>query len=262
MEDPLEISTDRIDGTTHKLNVRQHVRGIYTLIVDFYNVENMNVPEMLSARIVRDCTIMTLTPADPRAAWNYSLVSKCVPGYVNPTNVDSAFVYRLPVKSTEKKRVHKTRYVLKDSITVDYSGAGFEMNRNDTVCAARNGVVLYVVDEYEPVVLEGGMIAMSQEHNYVDVQHDDGTIASYGALEKGSIPVKPGSMVYAGMPIARAGTLDGKRYGFYFHLFYQKDNLSQITELRQHLVKYHYIDPVFATSRGEIQLTNGAYYSH
>ncbi|MDR2890187.1 MAG: M23 family metallopeptidase [Alistipes sp.] len=275
---PLEVWRDPIDQTTHKLNVRQQTSGIYTLVVDFHHVENMDIPRFVSAAIRRSGTIMTLHPADPDREWNYSFASKWMPGVVNPTGVDSTFVYRLPIKAGERKKARTMRNAGSDSLTVDYSGVAFDMNRGDTVYAARRGVVLYVVDEYDPAVKEDATEtgagaetetesetkteASGWEYNSIDVQHDDGTIARYGSLERGGTPVRPGTTVFAGMPIARAGTLDGDQYRLYFNVYYQTDNLSEISSLGEHTVKYHYIEPTFGTSAGEAKLANATYYLH
>jgi hypothetical protein len=103
---------------------------------------------------------------------------------------------------------------------------------------------------------------MNPEYNSVDIQHDDGTIARYGTLEKESIAVKSGNMVFAGMPIARAERFGNGMHQLRFHIFYQTDNLRDIVSLDQHVLTYHYINPLFATSKGETQLASGKTYSH
>jgi murein DD-endopeptidase MepM/ murein hydrolase activator NlpD len=259
---PLEVWKESDEAGNQKLNVRQHERGAYTLILDFYDVENVQLPEMASAYVIRDASVMTIRPVIEGEPWDYNVNSKWVPGRINPGGVDPCHAYRLPFINPAKKKVGRLSYGGKDNNVENYSGLRFEMRHGDTICAARQGVVIYVTDWHEPTItLEDGTIEANSQYNSVDIQHDDGTIARYGPLEKESIVVKSGNMVFAGMPIARAGLFENK-YQFRFHLFYQTDNLREIASLDQHALTYHYINPVFATSKGETQLMPGKTYSH
>jgi murein DD-endopeptidase MepM/ murein hydrolase activator NlpD len=75
----------------------------------------------------------------------------------------------------------------------------FTMPIGDTVIASRRGVVREV-KENSPDNGQG-----YGEHNYVYIQHDDGTLASYAHLKQYSVVVEPNDTVEVGQYIALSG---------------------------------------------------------
>ena len=75
----------------------------------------------------------------------------------------------------------------------------FKMGIGVDVLAARDGVVLDTKDS-SPDNGEG-----SGEHNYVFIQHEDGTVAFYAHLKRDSVVVADGDTVTAGDRIAASG---------------------------------------------------------
>jgi hypothetical protein len=255
---PLELLVEHSDPNTAKLLVRQHERGVYTLFLDFHSTENMDIPKLLSATIMGDGAITTLKPIDPRKSWDYTFASKWTRGIMNPTKVDSNFLYRLPYDKDSIKKSFAIRYSGGDSKIVNFNVIGFRMERGDTIRAARSGVVIDVIDEFDPGDAEDEFTG--RVYNSIDIQHTDGTIARYAVLEKGSMRVESGRMVPTGMPIALAGSLDGEEYQLRLHIYYQRDNLRQITSLEDHTITYYHVDPMFDTSGGKMTLRKGAAY--
>jgi hypothetical protein len=255
---PLELLIEHSDPNTAHLKVMQHERGIYTLFLDFHSTENMEIPKLLSATIMGDGVITTLRPIDPRKSWDYTFASKWTRGLMNPAKVDSNFLYRLPYDKDSIKKSFAIRYSGGKSKIVNFNVIGFRMERGDTIRAVRPGVVIDIIDEFDPGDAEDEFTG--RVYNSIDIQHTDGTIARYAVLEKGSMTVESGSMVHTGMPIALAGTLDGEEYQLRLHIYYQRDNLRQITSLEDHAITYYHIDPMFDTSGGKMTLRKGAAY--
>jgi murein DD-endopeptidase MepM/ murein hydrolase activator NlpD len=237
-------------------------KGFYTLVLDFNGSENMAVPKLMRFDVKTDGPLVTLRPANREKRWHYTYNQSSVPGVVNPPEVDSAFVYRLPFSASANRMAHHFQLTEADSVLVNYSEIGFKMNRGDTIFAARQGLVIGVVDKHEPIVSDGGQIIAGRESNAVSVMHADGTIARYGTLLKGSIPVKVGDMVYSGDQIGLAGSFDNKFWQLRFHIFYQTDNLYRIKSVYDYRVYMNYLVPIFATSKGKIKLANDTYYTH
>jgi len=73
----------------------------------------------------------------------------------------------------------------------------FLMPPGSVVVAARSGVVRRAIDRHA----DGG-----RQFNAVYIEHEDGTSAFYGHLQKGSVTVDVGDEVRAGQPIGRSGS--------------------------------------------------------
>jgi murein DD-endopeptidase MepM/ murein hydrolase activator NlpD len=83
-------------------------------------------------------------------------------------------------------------------------GYDFNMPIGSQLVAARAGRVLATRGD----MADNGLMvdpATDSAGNFVDIEHDDGTIAHYAHCQQGSIQVQVGELVEAGQPIARSG---------------------------------------------------------
>ena len=254
-----ELSSGYDNNRNVVIDVKHHDGGIYSLVLEFYDVENLTTDKFRRARVESPGRIAVIKRENPEKATSYKWRSRYSVGSVNPRKVDTTFVYRLPFGLGESREAHELYNVFDrhrvggDKSMVNYKAYQFIMSRADTVYAARKGKVIRVIDGYDPKI-GMGEVSMTSDNNEVYVEHADGTIARYNALEKGSITVEPGDIVFPNTPIALAGSYDGETYQCRFSLYYQTDNLSAISSLIDYKTRSHYIDPVFATSDGETTL--------
>jgi len=65
--------------------------------------------------------------------------------------------------------------------------------------AARSGLVVGVEDSFR---VGGFDRVLADKANYVDVLHDDGTVASYAHLQENSLAVRMGQRISAGEKLA------------------------------------------------------------
>jgi murein DD-endopeptidase MepM/ murein hydrolase activator NlpD len=78
----------------------------------------------------------------------------------------------------------------------------FELPLGDTVCAARDGIVVGIIEGYS---IGGNNKKFKSYSNYVIIYHNDGTMSQYVHLEKNSVLVKIGDKVKKKQPIALVG---------------------------------------------------------
>jgi len=263
--DAIDLSSRYDDQGNAIIEVARHDGGTYSMVLEFSDVSNLSVPKFYRRTVSSVGPISTLKPQDTKKSTSFRYRYRYVRGTVNPRKVDRDFIYRLPVSLAASVEVRElldayAHYFNGKSNSVNFKAYQFIMERGDTVFAARKGVVINVVDKYDPVT-DKGEISMNTDNNRVTVEHADGTIAEYSVLAKGNIAVRPGDKVYPGTPIALAGTLDGEVYQTRFMLFYLTDNLSRINSLADYAITYHGIDPLFSTSAGATTLTHGTVYT-
>ena len=77
----------------------------------------------------------------------------------------------------------------------------FDMPVGDTICAARGGKVIFIVQNYS----ENGGRELRGKANKVVILHDDGTLGHYVHLQQNGALVNPGTEVKTGDPIALSG---------------------------------------------------------
>jgi len=87
----------------------------------------------------------------------------------------------------------------------NYNRYSLDLNlaKGDTICAARKGVVVGIIQGYET----GGDWERYEPYtNLITIYHADGTFAQYENLQYEGAMVKIGDRVFAGQPIALAGS--------------------------------------------------------
>ena len=264
-EYPFELSSRYDDQRNAIIEVVRHDGGAYSVVLELSDLSNFTTQKFHRRRVVSVGNLLTLKPeeADKESLFGYKY--SYIPGSVNPRKVDDRFIYRLPFSVEANREARElydayARHFGKNDKSVNFKAFQFIADRTDTVYAVRKGVVIRVVDRYDPIT-DMGEVSMNTDNNQVFVEHADGTIARYGVLEKGSITVEPTDTVYPGTPIALAGTLDGEIYQMQFFIYYQTDNLNDIRSLSDYSVTVHGINPLFSTSEGVTTLKPGASYT-
>jgi hypothetical protein len=260
----LELSSKWDNNGNGVVEVIKSDGNIYTVIIEFIDVKNFQVSKFSRKLAEGRGQLQILKPVDNEQSSSFRYSYRYFSGGVNPKNVDTEFVYRLPYSLSESREPHELyyfneKYKVGDDNVENWKAFQFYMSRGDTIYATRKGEVIRVVDSFEPLV-DVGEVSMNTETNQVLVEHPDGTIARYNVLERGSITVKPGEKVFPGTPLGLAGSLDGERYQMQFSLYYQTDNLDDINSLSDYKLVYNYVDPVFNTTAGEVTLQEGKLY--
>ena len=164
-----------------------------------------------------------------------------------PEGTDTAVVYRLPYAPNKKYLVaqgywgnfsHQTTYAL-----------DFKMRRGQPVHAAREGIVLATASHF--VEKKGKKKTLIEEANFIDVLHNDGTVASYWHLNTGGVLVKPGDTIYPGQLIGFSGNTGFSTMPHLHFEVYKRDANG-----------YHTIPTRFYTKQGIKFLRWGRIYAH
>lgn len=143
-------------------------------------------------------TLSVFNQADP---FSYSYKYKWSYGKLSVTH-DDTVVYELPWESGEAHKVTQG-YNGSFSHSGEIANAlDFEMSEGTKVTAARDGVVIYVVESYS----DGGTDeSFKGKENKVMILHSDGTLGEYLHLQKDGALVSRGDSVKAGDAIGESG---------------------------------------------------------
>ncbi len=183
--------------------------GTTYVILKLSQLSNTTTPEVVR-RSVRGFsgTLVTLFPDNKDQHISFSYSYRMLTGDID-AKPDRAFKYVLPFKKGKEVRVKHLGFLgkkLGGKTPKNFAAFQFLANENDTVCAIRKGVVVRIKDGYNSS--KDGEFSYKSQANSILIEHEDGTMASYQVLKRGSFMVKVGDVVYPSTPLAIAGTYD------------------------------------------------------
>ncbi len=201
--------------------------------------------------------LFKLRPIHDKVPISFSYTSSYIRGAVNP-KVDKDFVYIFPFGKGKTVDVDEhdnlgEKYFDKTA-PKNWKSYAFKLPSSDTVYAARKGVVVDVINLYQPDTLNN--YRYMRKRNRILIEHADGTFVSYSGFIKDKIFVRVGETVYPQTPL---GTLDRYDARETYYLSFMVYFLTR--ENNRTASKREYLTPWFYTSEGKLQLASGEEYT-
>lgn len=174
-----------------------------------------------------DGVVLYISPDNPRQGWGWgyeftwqlgdpAAVHAPPQPYRLPFRIDGAMLVGQAFNGETTHNNPQNRYAVDIGLPI-----------GTPVLAAREGVIMDIENEFA----DGGAKAKYiQRNNYVRILHDDGTMAVYAHLKRGSIGVRPGQRVQRGQIIARSGS-SGYSTGPHLHFTVQKNSHGQLQSI-------------------------------
>lgn len=257
----ITLSTQTNQDNSISIRYEKNVPGSYVIYLDFTRCENAFVNERKF--IVDDYAgiLIKLKPIEKTKSVSFSYTYKYHSGIPDP-KVDTAFVYLLPFKDNAPVDVRyltnlDAKYFSKEE-PKNWKSFQFNCNKADTVCAARKGIVVNVVDSYS--VDTTGEYSYASKRNYIEIEHKDGTFAKYEALDAKNIFVKPGDVVLPNQPLATLIQYDKSGiFQLRFTIYYLTEILQE--DKTKQKFSHAYVDPYFQTTEGIVRLAPQEIYT-
>ncbi|MTI23274.1 M23 family metallopeptidase [Fulvivirga sp. RKSG066] len=141
-------------------------------------------------------------------------------GHSSLIKPDTSYLYRFPFKKGKKYEVSQSfnGKASHRSIRSKYA-IDFQLNVGEPVYAAREGIVVKVIDWFTK---QGGK-ELVKAANRIIILHSDGTMANYAHLQYQGSLVKEGQQVERGQKIGFAG-VTGYSRGPHLHFVVRKEN--------------------------------------
>lgn len=152
--------------------------------------------------------------------YNYAFKPKTKIVMGNPNIPSKNYAYSLPFAQGEA-------YFISQAFKGEFShthpqslyAVDFPMPEGSWICAAREGLVVEVAEDY----LLGGLDSRYlSEANFVRILHDDGTMAVYAHLKPGSVLYRAGASIKKGACFGRSGNT-GYSSGPHLHFVIQQN---------------------------------------
>jgi len=245
-----------------EIRYNKSMPGNYFVYLNFKQYDNTYPPK---TRFVADSNkgfLCELTPIDKNRSIAYSYSYIYYRGIPN-AKIEPDFVYLLPFKdntSFEARFLYNidARYFNKQE-PKDWKSFQFNCNKADTICSARKGIVIDVVDIYSIDTTK--TYSYSSQRNYVMIEHKDGTFAKYEGLDGKNIFVKQGDIVLPNQPLGKLIQYDKSgTYQLRFTVDYLIENPSEKENTNQRF-SYAYIDPFFQSTEGVVKLASHKSYT-
>ena len=181
--------------------------------------------DVISVQAGKKEKYLRLKKNDGAISHSYSLSYTWLLGDINAQHDDS-HIYRFPYAKDTKKRVSQgfngtTTHNGRSKYAVD-----FAMDVGTKIYASRAGMVVKVKENSN----KGGFSKEFAKHgNYVTIEHDDSTFATYYHLKKNGVVVKVGDKVDKGSFIAYSGNT-GYSSGPHLHFAVFKASSASSTQ--------------------------------
>ena len=250
-EYPVIINTVTNTNNTVDLNYTKSDPGTYFLVITFDGLTNSYSSVKQKIKVGGySGKLLTLIPANEQQGIGYSLNYAVIRGVLNP-KVDSNFAYLLPYHIGKLVNVVEAGYLkaayFGSTIPKDWKSYFLYTEKEDSVYAARKGIVVEVNDKYDSA--PGNGVVFTSRKNSIIIEHADGTLADYQGFKNGSIVVKVGQTVYPSTPLGlNSQNSQGEKYTIGFMIRYlNSDKLDNEGEKRFQTEKgfYGFITPKF-----------------
>lgn len=148
------------------------------------------------------------------------------------------------------------------SVPPNWLSYGFTTENPDSIFACRKGIVVDVVNEYQTDT--SAIYKFQSKKNYINVEHDDGTLARYLGFELDKVHVKVGDKVFPGTFLGIVGRYDKTPNMYILHLSFYYLDISKKTMNRgddgSYGIFYNYLTPLFLTKTGVLPLIENEIY--
>ncbi len=213
-----------------------------SVLIEFNTLKNMEADVDLPFRGVipagvKAYKLFTLTIKDPYKESGLGYVTKFCHGDVFKGEHDNKYVYTIPYQDGEQYPIGQayggkfSHYMKGKTHAID-----FTMDEGTPICAAREGVVIFVKDDSNK---NGKTIKFQNYGNYITIYHEDGSMANYFHIKKSGSKVKIGDKVNAGEIIALSGNT-GWSSGP--HLHFQVFSFNEDMEMKSIPTKFRQAD--------------------
>ncbi|PXY01509.1 hypothetical protein DF185_08470 [Marinifilum breve] len=259
----IELRYERKSDNTVDFNYSKNVYGTYYLLIKFDDLTNAMQTSYGTHVSGHTGRFFTLKPKNPSSGIGFSYTYIYQRGRVNPRIKDD-MVYMLPFKPNTKVKVQKAEYMgltFGKGSPDNFNAFVFKVEKEETVVAARKGLVVEVEDKYKADTTQAYSFVRSA--NRVLIEHKDGTLAEYSGFKSGTINVKEGETVNPMDPIGIAGRFDSnKNCRLTLMVYYLKTKkLFDSKKEENKYNQYGYVNPIFCYKGGRSLLLPNNYYS-
>jgi len=195
----IEVRYESDDNGELKFIASNSTRRPYFVVMEFSNLTgSMSITPGEAVRIEQGekqlCTIKGVQGTQLFSSYRYKYYTS------DPTaKPDPDYPYLIPVKdglSVRTIAVNNIKTIFSKGTPANWYCIAFHTNDGDTICASRGGIVVESQDSEA-----GKDVSFNRNDNFIDILHNDGTLARYTGFEINQVFPKIGERVVASQPL-------------------------------------------------------------
>lgn len=259
----MEVKAERNSDNSVTLNFTKNDPGTMTVQTNFKSLENSSLNGASFQAKGYAGQLMTLRPTNKDQRISYSYSYRYIRGKLKP-KVAFEFIYGFPHHEGTEARVSEASYLkakyFGNTEPEDWKSYYIHTKDEAAVLSIRKGLVVEVIDGNEDFT-EG--ITFKSNNNKIIIEHEDGTLATYGALKNGSIKVKVGDVVFPKVELALNSNRGNNQYSFALSIMYLKAAdlfMNEGKNISNDKSLYGFVTPIFSVSLGQQVLDNNKIY--
>jgi len=191
---------------------------------------------------------MKLKPINPDESIGFQYSSRYYEGNLN-SKIDYDYPYILPFDKGKTNFVNELYSLenayLKKDLPKNWKSYSFEFKNPEIVRAIRKGIVVEIINKFKSK--SDKVYSYHSEKNSIEIEHKDGSIASYKGFGNNQINVKIGQLVFPQTKLGELAKYDSREtYRLYLSLYsFKTIEGKSLNNIKSSDIEINYITPKF-----------------
>ena len=229
-------------------NYKKNRPGSYFLILEFNSLNNTRANTFKRVINSPSGSLTKLKPTNPDEGIGFRYSFKYYKGNLN-SKIQYDYPYILPFDKGTTNFANelysiKNTYLKKD-LPKNWKSYSFEFENSEIIRAIRKGIVIEVINKFKSK--SDKVYSYYSEKNSIEIEHKDGSIASYKGFGDNQINVKIGQLVFPQTKLGELAKYDAReKYRLYLSLYsFKTIEGKSLNNIKSSDIEINYITPKF-----------------
>ena len=229
-------------------NYKKNRPGSYFLILEFNSLNNTRANTFKRVINSPSGSLTKLKPTNPDEGIGFRYSFKYYKGNLN-SKIQYDYPYILPFDKGTTNFANELYSLentyLKKDLPKNWKSYSFEFENSEIIRAIRKGIVIEVINKFKSK--SDKVYSYYSETNSIEIEHKDGSIASYKGFGDNQINVKIGQLVFPQTKLGELAKYDAReKYRLYLSLYsFKTIEGKSLNNIKSSDIEINYITPKF-----------------
>ena len=229
-------------------NYKKNRPGSYFLILEFNSLNNTRANTFKRVINSPSGSLTKLKPTNPDEGIGFRYSVKYYKGNLN-SKIQYDYPYILPFDKGKTNFANELNSLentyLKKDLPKNWKSYSFEFDNSEIIRAIRKGIVVEVINKFKSK--SDKVYSYYSEKNSIEIEHKDGSIASYKGFGDNQINVKIGQLVFPQTKLGELAKYDSReKYRLYLSLYsFKTIEGKSLNNIKFSDIEINYITPKF-----------------
>ena len=229
-------------------NYKKNRPGSYFLILEFNSLNNTRANTFKRVINSPSGSLTKLKPTNPDEGIGFRYSVKYYKGNLN-SKIQYDYPYILPFDKGKTNFANELYSLentyLKKDLPKNWKSYSFEFENSEIIRAIRKGIVVEVINKFKSK--SDKVYSYYSETNSIEIEHKDGSIASYKGFGDNQINVKIGQLVFPQTKLGELAKYDSReKYRLYLSLYsFKTIEGKSLNNIKFSDIEINYITPKF-----------------